>query len=109
MRLLQFAVAGTEFRERLDEFPVFVELHDARIAEFRPMPFGNENVAIARDGDTGWLIECVQGRAARTLPGFAERHQDLTVWADLGDLHALAIFGVTVNRPGIAILICGDA
>src|SRR6266478_1702276 len=55
MRLLQFAVAGTEFGKRLDELPALVELHDARIAEFRPVPFGNEDVAIARDGDAGWL------------------------------------------------------
>src|ERR1700674_5582845 len=109
VRLLQFAVAGTEFGERLDELPVLVELHDAGIAEFRRVPFGNEDVAITRDGDTGWLIECVQGGTARALPGLAERHQDLAIRAELGDLHALAIFGLTVDRPDIAILVRGYA
>src|SRR5580704_18601234 len=73
------------------------------------MPFGNEDVSIARDRDAGWLIECVQGRAARTLPGLAERHQDLPVCAELGDLHALATFGVTIDGPDIAILVRGYA
>ena len=86
---------------------VLVELQDAGIAEFRSVPFGNENVAIARDGDIGRLVECVQGGAARTLPGLAERHQDLAIRAELGDLHALAIFGVSVGRPDIAFLVHG--
>jgi hypothetical protein len=69
VRFLQFTVAGTEFGKGLDELPGLVELHYAGVAEFRPVPFGNKDVAITRDGDTGWLIECVQRGAARALPG----------------------------------------
>jgi hypothetical protein len=49
MGALELAVARTQMAEGRDELSVLVELHDARIAEARRMPFGHEDIAVGRD------------------------------------------------------------
>src|SRR6267142_6008331 len=86
--------------EGLDELPVLVELHNARIAEGRSMAFGDEDVAIPRKGDSRRPVENIGTLAA--LARLAPSYQDLSVRRQFEDLIALACFRVTVDCPDIA-------
>src|SRR5262245_15222305 len=86
--------------EGLDELPVFVELHNARIAEARCMAFGDEDVAISRKGNSRRPVEDIGTLAALALP--AQSHQHLPVRRQFEDLIAPAFFRVAVDRPDIA-------
>src|SRR5436189_5645773 len=86
--------------EGLDELPVLVELHNARIAEARRMAFGDERVAIPRKGDSRRPVEDIGTLAA--LARLAQSHQHLPVRRQFEDLIALAFSRVAVDRPDIA-------
>src|SRR5882724_4152713 len=79
----------------LDEIPVPVELHDARIAACaRRMPLSDEYVAVAADGDVGRLVDLPR------LPFRSQRQQDLSFRTDLVD-NMPAI----VRRPHIPVVV----
>src|SRR5262249_31838790 len=99
VRSFQFAVGRAQMAEGFDEFSTLVELHDARIAERRRMPFGYENVAIRRKGHSGGPVEHVGGLAG--LPGFAQSNYLLTVRREFEYLIAAPVFRVPIDCPNI--------
>src|SRR5438128_3664481 len=86
--------------EGLDELPVLVELHDARIAETWRMAFGDEDVAIRRKSHSRRPVEDIGVLAG--LARLAQSQQDFSVRRHFEDLVALAFSRVAVNRPDIA-------
>src|SRR5262249_32619685 len=99
MRVLQSTGGGSELPPRLDERPVLRELHDSRRLH-RDVAVGDEDVAVRRDHDVGWLVERV-----RTVAGdssLAKSQQKLAVGAVLVDQVALSVLAVAIGRPDIA-------
>ena len=87
----------------LDELAVLGELHDPRIG-VAAVSVGDEDVAIGRDQDVGGCVEdrgCVVAGDA----GLAQGHQHLAVRAELDDRVALAVLGLEVGHPDIAVAV----
>src|SRR5438552_401751 len=100
MRTLEFALAGTDMPERLDQFSVLVEMRDARIAESRRMTFSDEKTAVGRDRHRGGLVEHV--RASAFFSCLAERHQHFAIRRKLHHLIPLAVPDVAIDDKDVA-------
>src|SRR5215467_14092294 len=103
MRALQLAIARTQMAKALDELSVLVEFRDARIAEFRRVAFGDEDVAIGCKRDSRWTVEDIVACAAFAL--LAQRQQELAFGREFEDLIADAVSCVAVDGPDISLRI----
>src|SRR5215472_10757904 len=98
--MFEFTLSLARFAPGLDEFSVLRELHDARV-RLLSVSVGDEDVAIGRDQDVGRPIEGL-GPFARD-PRLAQRHQHLSIGAELDDRVALAVAASAVGHPDVAI------
>ena len=92
--------AGPLLSPRLDELPVFRELHDARV-RLAAVAVGDEDVAVRSDQDVGRLIERIGTVAGDSR--LAQRHQDLAIGAELEHLVTLHSPGIAVGHPHVAL------
>src|ERR1051326_2324822 len=106
MRTLQLAIARAQMAKAPNELSVLVEFRDARIAEFRRVPFGDENIAVRGECDSGRTVEHIVARTAFTL--FAERQQKLSIRRKLEHLIADAAPGTAVNGPDVSLRVRFD-
>src|SRR5262249_33173602 len=97
---VELALSLARFAPGLDEFSVLGELHDARV-RLLSVSVSDEDVAIGRDHDVGRPIEGV--RPVARDAGLAQRHQHLSIGAELDDRVALAVVASAVGHPDVAI------
>ncbi|PYS55072.1 MAG: hypothetical protein DMG13_05765 [Acidobacteria bacterium] len=67
------------------------------------MPVADENVAVRRDHNIGRSIEGVG--TFRSNAGLAQRHQHLSIRAELEDLVAFAILSLRIGHPDVAVAV----
>src|SRR4051812_12471091 len=105
MRRIELARPRSPFSPRLDECPVLGKLHDAIDGDVGDVTVGDEDVAVARDGDVARAAEDVGAAAGHA--SFAERHQQLSVRAELEYLVAPAAFDLCIGHPDVAPAVDG--
>src|SRR4051812_5801685 len=103
MRALQLSIARTQMAEALDELSILVELRDARIAECGRVTFGDENVSVRRESDSGGTVEYIVAGAA--LAFFAECQQQLSVRREFEHLIADTVPRISVDRPDVSLAV----
>ncbi|HXP88182.1 MAG TPA: CopG family transcriptional regulator [Bryobacteraceae bacterium] len=86
----------------LDELPVFGKFHHASVG-VAPVPVGHEDVAVGGHRHIAWTVERIVAGPGDS--GFAQRHQNLPVRAELDRLRALPVLGVLIGRPDVALAI----
>src|SRR6185312_5742624 len=108
VRLVELPGCVAEASPLLDEPSVLRELHDASRAELvRCVPVGDEDAAVARDGDAGRSIEPLG--APRRDASLAERHEHASLRAQLQDLLAeLRIAVADIRHPEVAVRVHGE-
>ena len=92
MRDIELARPHSLLAPRLDEFPVPVELDDARVADREAaagVSVGHEDVAVRRDRRFGRRIKFVRSRSRNTF--LSERHQHAPVLIHFEDLMAAVV------------------
>src|SRR5260370_37438572 len=89
-----------------DDLAAFGDLPNACFA-LAAMPIGDEDISVRRNRHGRRLVECIF--AGPSYSGFAEREQDLSLWTELENLMALAVFRVTIGDPYISVAVRGDA
>ena len=102
---IEFAGAHALLAPGLQELPVLVELHDARVANCGAaagVAVADEDVAVGRDGDFSRRVELIHSGAGDAL--LSERHQHLAIRATEFE-HLMA---AVVGHPEIAVLVDGE-
>src|SRR5438874_2173428 len=99
-------IDGAVRSEAAQIFAVLAVDVDARFVELGAVAFGDQDFSGGQDREAGGLVEGVIAHAA--LAGLAELQQHLAVGRELDDLLALAVLGLEVGRPDIAVLVDGD-
>src|SRR5262249_22273507 len=106
MRCIELALPLAVLAPGLEQSAVLGILHDAIVGS-GAMAVGDVNVAVGRNCDIGGAaqIALVVARHSR----LADRHQHLSVRAELDGGAALAVAGALVGDPDIALAVDGEA
>ena len=100
--VVELAMPRSGLAPRLNEFSVPGKLLNAVVSlRSAGMSFGYENVTVGSHYHIGWFIE--QSWLSARNTGFAERHQNLSIRAELEHLGSFSVFELGIGHPQIPL------